>query len=265
MDVARLKKEDYKLYMNIIYPVQSYIDQEKNYYGSFLIGPVDIGYGITLGNTLRRILLSNLSAFAITGLRINNLKHEFTFLEGVREDLLEIILNLKEIIFRSSYFSQKKNYKKFKGFLKTTGPCILTAGMFNLPKNLLKIINPHQYIGTLTTAEPFLLEIDIENGSGYTLGETKENFYNQHSLISKENTTIFLDTNFNPIKKVNYKIKLINDSQGILKETLFIEIMTNGSITPTRSLQESLKIIVTFFSSLLIKMNTSFSNKNFNI
>lgn len=265
MDVVLLKKEDYNLYMNIIYPVQSYIDQEKNYYGSFLIGPVDIGYGITLGNTIRRILLSNLSAFAITGLRLNNLNHEFTSLEGVREDLLEIILNLKQIIFRSSYFTQKKNYKKFKGFLKTTGPCIITAGMFNLPKNLLKIINPHQYICTLTTAKPLLLEIDIENGSGYTLSETKEKFYNQQNLISKDTTTIYLDTNFNPIKKVNYKIKLIHDTQGILKETLFIEIVTNGSVTPTRSLQESIKIILTFFSSLLIKIDTSFSNKNFNI
>ena len=85
--------------MTTINCIENYIDKERNHYGSFLIEPLDIGQGITLGNALRRTLLSDLTAFSITGVRVNNLKHEFSVVEGLREDVLEVLLNLKEVIF----------------------------------------------------------------------------------------------------------------------------------------------------------------------
>lgn len=149
--------------------IENLIDDEKNHYGLFVVEPLEIGQGITLGNALRRTLLSDLTGFAITGARINNLKHEFAKVENIREDVLEILLNLKEIRLKQI----KKDLPSFvcKGFLKVKGPIIVTAGMFNLPKNTLTILNPNQYICTIVKKGDLLIEIDIENGKGYQLSE----------------------------------------------------------------------------------------------
>jgi DNA-directed RNA polymerase subunit alpha len=127
--------------MNKLTSIESYIDTDQNHYGSFLIEPLEIGQGITLGNALRRTLLSDLSGFAITGLRINNLKHEFATITGLREDILEVLLNLKEIVFKSSYFfaSQKKD-TKLKAFINDLITA-LTARLFIA--NSLPPLNPN--------------------------------------------------------------------------------------------------------------------------
>ena len=236
--------------------IETYIDKEKNYYGCFIIEPLDVGQGITLGNALRRTLLSDLTGFAITGVRINNLKHEFSTLEGVREDVLEIILNLKSIIFKNSLKAITDNqHQKYKGYIKIKGPAIVTAGMFNLPANLLKIINPQQYICTLLDTSEFYLEIDIEIGKGYKLSEESKRTKFEKKLGPADPSTLFIDSIFLPIKTVNYKIKLINDTQGHIKESLSLEILTNGSITPKRSLQEALKILMNLFYPLFMTPN----------
>jgi DNA-directed RNA polymerase subunit alpha len=95
--------------MSALTCIETYINKEKNYYGSFLIEPLEIGQGITVGNALRRTLLSDLTGFAITGVRINDLKHEFALIEGLREDILEVLLNLKEITLKSTYNQNKNN------------------------------------------------------------------------------------------------------------------------------------------------------------
>lgn len=242
--------------MNKLICIESYIDKDQNHYGNFLIEPLEIGQGITLGNALRRTLLSDLTGFAITGVRINNLKHEFAIIEGLREDILEVLLNLKEVVFRSAYFSQEKNKSsKLKGFINIQGPIIVTAGMFQLPKNLLKIINPNQYICTIVDNSNFYLEIDIENGKGYQLiDENRKKIINE-KFIGTKPSTLILDSIFFPIKKVNYKIKLIHDTKGNIKESLNLEILTNGSITPKRSIQEALKILMNLFCPLFINQN----------
>ena len=170
--------------MSTLTCIETYIDKEKNHYGCFLIEPLEIGQGITLGNALRRTLLSDLTGFSIVGTRINNLKHEFSTIPGLREDILEVLLNLKEIIFKTSYsFQELKDSIKLKGFLHQKGPLILTAGMFQLPKNLVKIINPRQYIGTLIDTSEIFIEIDIENGKGYKLTEeTKKKKFRKKSF-----------------------------------------------------------------------------------
>lgn len=239
--------------MSLINPIEQYIDKENNFYGSFLIEPLESGQGITLGNALRRTLLSDISGFAITGVRINNLTHEFASVEGIREDILEILLNLKEIIFQPCLKSSMTEYtSKKKAFLHIQGPCIVTAGLFFLPKNLLKIINPNQYICTIVNDSELYLELDIEKGFGYQLIEQKEKKSIADEIDQNKPITLRIDSTFVPIRNVNYKIKLIHDSKGHIKESLILEIITNGSITPKRSLQEAIKIIFDLFYPLLL-------------
>lgn len=243
--------------MSILTCIETYIDKNQNHYGCFLIEPLEIGQGITLGNALRRTLLSDLPGYAISGVKINNLKHEFSIIEGLREDVLELLLNLKEIIFRKSYsFQDEKELFQFKGFLHVKGPLIVTAGMFHLPKNYLTILNPNLYLCTIVDNSEFYLEIDIENGKGYELNEEiRKEKKEKNNISSKHPSTFFLDTLFMPIKKVNYKVKLIYDTQGNIKESLTFEVLTNGSITPKRAMQEGLKILVNLFSSLFLSPN----------
>ncbi len=244
---------------NILNCIETSIDEQKNMCSSFIIEPLETGQGITLGNSLRRTLLADLTGFAITGVRINNLKHEFSIIEGIREDVLEILLNLKEIIFKPSLILKEKVNQKgniaslqFKAFLNVKGPLIVTAGMLFLPKDAFQIINPEQYICTIIDDSNLYLEIDIENGVGYQLTDEsrKKKFKEKLSILKP--TTLFVDAIFMPVKRVNYKIKLIHDSYGNIKESLYLEIYTNGSITPKRSLNEAIKILINLFSSLLI-------------
>jgi DNA-directed RNA polymerase subunit alpha len=232
--------------------IETYIDKNNNSYGSFLIEPLDVGQGITLGNALRRTLLSDLSGYSVSGVRINDLKHEFASVEGVREDILEIILNLKEIIFQASL---KNENSKIKGFLNLKGPIIVTAGMLNLPQNFIKIINPNQYICTVTDTSEFYLEIDIEKGKGYRLTDEIRKQQRKEKVRKAKPSTLLIDAIFMPIKKVNYKIKLIHDTKGNIKESLMFEIFTNGSITPKRSLFEAIKILLNLIYPLLVTPN----------
>jgi DNA-directed RNA polymerase subunit alpha len=235
--------------MSTLQCIETYIDNEKNHYGCFLIEPLEAGQGITLGNALRRTLLSDLTGYAIVGVRINNLEHEFTNLPGLREDPLEILLNLKEIIFRTS-FSFQKNFPqpKLTGLLKAKGPVILTAGMFQLPSRHIQIVNPDQYIGTIVDTSQIYMEIDIESGKGYQLVDE----YRKKKVQNKNNSTLLIDALFMPVKRISYKIQLIHDTQGNIKESLLFEIWTNGSITPKRSIQEGLKILMDLIYPLYI-------------
>jgi DNA-directed RNA polymerase subunit alpha len=182
------------------------------------------------------------------------LKHEFSTIEGLREDVLEVLLNLKDIIFKSSFLKATKDGSKLKGFLNVKGPLIVTAGMFNLPKNSVRILNPDQYIGTIVDTSEFYMEIDIENGKGYQLIDEnrKKAGYKNSKVYSSKPSTLFVDALFMPIKRVNYKIKLIHDTKGNIKESLNLEIWTNQSITPKRSLQEALKILMNLFYTLFL-------------
>ena len=229
--------------MNKLACIENYIDKNKNHYGCFIIEPLELGQGITLGNTLRRTLLSDLTGFAVTGVRINNLKHEFSIVEGLREDVLEVLLNLKEIVFKTVFVSkeqrlkQERHTKKLKGFLKVQGPIVVTAGMFQLPKGYVTVINPHQYICTLVDASEFYLEIDIEShgiipllidwGRTYFLYGEENSFVIQDILTIltimtrwlkdkelQDNITVFLKENENENNCVSFikKLEIFFDS-----------------------------------------------------
>jgi len=250
--------------MSTLTCIETYIDKDQNHYGCFIIEPLENGQGITVGNALRRTLLSDLNGFAITGVRINDLKHEFSIIEGLREDILELLLNLKEIIFKTSFsIIENKEQLKVKGFLKIKGPIIVTAGMFQLPKNNFKILNPNQYICTIVDNSELYIEIDIENGKGYKLTEEIRKYENQQNSSLTKPSTLIIDAIFMPVKRVNYKIKMIHDTKGNIKESLTLEVWTNGTISPRRSLQESLKILMNLFYPLFIDdnfMNLSLKN-----
>ncbi len=227
--------------------ISNAIDKDKYNYGTFLFEPLEIGQGITLGNKLRRTLMSDLYGYGITGVRFNNIKHEFSTIEGLREDLLEVILNLKNIRFKSL---NSKNIKPITGFLKVEGANIVTSNLFNFPKNTIKVINPSEYLCTYVGKSELYMEIDVQYGKGYQLSEDQKDRIKKLNFNFAKPNTILLDTIFTPIKNVNYKVKLIHDELGNIKESLFLEIITNGSVTPTRCLNESLKLLLNVLSSI---------------
>lgn len=233
--------------------LERFFDNEENIVGSFLLEPLEISQGITIGNALRRTLLSEISGIGITGARINQLKHEFTPITGIREDPLEILMNLKEINIKGSFpFRSTLAKKKQIAYLKVQGPKVVTAAMFKLPKNFLKIINPTQYICTIIDSSTLFLEIDIEKGYGYRLLEEKDSLKRNEKFLPAQPRTLYLDTLFNPIRSVNFKVRLIHDTHGNLKESLFLQIVSNGSITPQRALTESLSVLLKLLSRLLL-------------
>jgi DNA-directed RNA polymerase subunit alpha len=232
---------------------------------NFLIEPLNIGQGITLANALRRTLLSDITGYSITGVRINGLKHEFDCISGLREDILEVILNLKQILFKGPLFPKCNNNKiKFLATLKIKGPAIITAGLLHIElvsdnietkhiSSVIEIINPSLYICTLTNnLFPFNLELDIEKGKGYDLAENRHFEKIQDTLLPLKPNTLLIDSIYMPIKKVNYKINLIHDAFGNLKESIFIEITTNGTISPFQALKEALKDLLDLIIPLFL-------------
>jgi len=242
--------------MRAITCIENSIENGSDLYASFLIEPLGPGHGITVGNAIRRVLLADLTASAITGARINNLKHEFSVIEGLREDVLEVLLNLKDIVFKHSFSAQKNNFHpKLKAFLQVQGPLLVTAAMFNLPKDLINIMNYRQYVCAIMDTSELYLEIDIESGKGYRLTEDVRRKNIEETLSLSRPSTLLIDALFIPIRNVNYKIKIINDTKGNLKESLNLEILTNGSVTPARSLYEAIKFLMDLFYPFLITHN----------
>ena len=205
-------------------------------YGQFLLDSLTPGQGVTIGTLLRRILLGNLGGTAITGVRIAGATHEFSALEGVREDILEILLNLKGIVFKNNTREPKL------GRLKIQGPAVITASCMDLDSDL-EIINPNHYIATISTNNVLEMEFKFEYGTGYQLaGQTAE-----------QNSVDFLnvDAIFMPIQKVDFKIENVYGTKNQNTERLILEVWTNGSITPQDAIFESSQLIINLFSQLL--------------
>jgi DNA-directed RNA polymerase subunit alpha len=216
--------------------VESYIDSDLSHYGCFIIEPFFSGQALTVANAIRRTLLGDIVGTAITAVRLNNIKHEFSAIAGVREDVLEIMLNLKQVIFKSS------KLEPVRAYLKSNGPSIVTASQFVFP-NHLKLMNPNQYIATVFESASLEMEIMIEQGKGYKLYDEKRN--------SSDSDFLIIEGNFSPIRKVNFKIKTNSSDKYNVKESLILEIWTNGSISPKRSLKESTKFLIQLLYPLL--------------
>ena len=205
-------------------------------HGQFLINSLRPGQGITIGNLLRRVLLNDLGGTTITAVRIAGIRDEFSIIPGVREDILEILLNLKGIVFKST------NSDVSFGRLKVKGPAVITADSIQLPSNI-KIVNPNHYIATISTANVVEIEFKFEYGTGYKLaGQT---------FCDKSEDFLQIDAIFMPIQKVDFKIENVYDNSNAITERLILDIWTNGSISPEDAISSVSKFIIEIFNSII--------------
>ena len=214
-------------------------------YGQFVLNSLKPGQGITIGNQLRRVLLGDLGGVAISAVRIAGITHEFSTIPGVREDILEILLNLKGIVLKNKV----KNTQY--GRLKVQGPCVITADLIQLPPDL-EIVNQNHYIATISTSNILEIEFKFEYGTGYRLA---------NQVFSDEDENYLqLDTIFMPVQKVDFKIENVYDSANNISERLLLDIWTNGSISPNEAIESAAQIIIDLFLLLLNNKNTTEKN-----
>ena len=215
-------------------------------HGQFLINSLRSGQGITIGNQLRRVLLNDLGGMAITAIRIAGVSHEFSTIPGVREDILEILLNLKGVVLRSNTESPQF------GRLKIQGPIVVTADLIQLPSNL-ELVNPNHYLMTISTANVIEIEFKFEYGMGYKL--TSQTF------LEEDENYLQLDSVFMPVQKVDFKIENVYDNENNITERLFLDIWTNGSISPNEALKSAAQVTIDLFSLLVKEKQATKINK----
>lgn len=210
------------------------LQTSTEYFGRFVFKPLEVGHGITIGNILRRVLLTNLPGISTVGVRIAGVNHEFSTIPGVREDVLEILLNLKEVIFKS----QDQDKTGTFGRLKVQGPAIVTASAIDLPFNI-EIVNPNQYIATISDNSILEMEIKLDWGKGYILAE------NQPIEGPLPLDFLRIDAIFMPVRRVVYHIEKLGN-----EEQLILDIWTNGSITPSDAVSVGSKTIINWFKTI---------------
>ncbi len=216
--------------------IESKTQKNQSQYSKFVLEPLDRGQGTTVGNSLRRILLSNLEGAAVTAIRIAGVNHEFATIEGVREDVLEIMLNMKEIILKS-YTNQRQT-----GRLVAKGPLTVTAAQFVLPSEV-EAVNPDQYIATLAEGAKLEMEFHVERGKGYRSIDRSKDDAGSVDFLQ-------IDAVFMPVTKVNYSVEDTRVDGSTQKDRLVLEIWTNGSLSPKEALSQASTILVDLFNPL---------------
>ena len=202
----------------------------SNTFGRFILQPLEKGFGVTIGNAFRRILLSSLTGTAFTAIRIDGVLHEFSTIPGVVEDVSEIILNLKSV--RMKLINKKLN----RILIEVKGPKDLTAADIQKANPEIEILNPAQHIATLNAGASFEMELRIGRGKGYVTAE--ENKQTDQSV-----DVITIDSIFTPIKNVRYIIEPTRVGQQTDYEKLTLEIETDGSIAPDDALAQAAVIL----------------------
>jgi DNA-directed RNA polymerase subunit alpha len=204
--------------------------------GKFEFRPLEPGYGLTVGNALRRVLLSSLEGFAITSIRIEGVDHEFSTIAGVVEDVTEIILNLKQVCFKR----QIDEVDNETVTVSISGAEQLTAGDFQKHISGFQVLNPDMVICNMDPKVNFNMEITIEKGRGYVPAE-------ENKKGGVPFGTIFIDSIYTPIKNVKYSIENFRVEQKTDYEKLVFEIVTDGSINPKDALTEAAKTLIHHF------------------
>jgi DNA-directed RNA polymerase subunit alpha len=204
--------------------------------GKFEFRPLEPGYGLTVGNALRRVLLSALEGYAITSVRIEGVDHEFSTISGVVEDVTEIILNLKQVRFKR----QIEDVDNEAVSISVSGKSQLTAGDFQKFISGFQVLNPELIICNLDSKVKLNFELTIEKGRGYVPAEENKK---QNAVIG----TIFTDSIFTPVKNVKYAIENFRVEQKTDYEKLVFEIKTDGSINPKDALTEAAKVLIHHF------------------
>lgn len=216
--------------------VESKTLKNQSQYSKFVLEPLERGQGTTVGNALRRVLLSNLEGTAVTAVRIAGVNHEFATIEGIREDVLEILLNMKEIVLKS--YSPGPHI----GRVSITGPSTVRSAQFDLPSEV-EIVDPGQYVATLADGARLELEFRIERGKGYRAVERGRDDNSSVDFLQ-------IDAVFMPVTKVNYSVEDVRVDSSVEKDRLLLEVWTNGSFSPQEALSQAASILVELFNPL---------------
>lgn len=219
-------------------PNKVYMTKANDFLGQFEFFPLEPGFGITVGNALRRILLSALEGYAITAVKINNVNHEFTTIKGVVEDVAEIILNLKQVRFKK--ITDKLDSDKEKIYISLKGKDSFYAKDIGKQTQSFEVLNPDLVICTMEKSVNIEMELTVSKGRGYVSSE-------ENRLENPPIGLIPIDSIFTPIKNVRYKIENFRVEQKTDYEKLLMEISTDGSIHPEDALKESSKILIEHF------------------
>src|ERR1700741_2227548 len=217
-------------------PDKVIMQKSTDFDGTFEFRPLEPGFGITIGNALRRILLSSLEGFAVTSIRIEGVDHEFSTIKGVVEDVTEIILNLKQVRFKK----QLDNHDAEKIVIHFAGNEKFTAGEIGKFANGFQILNPDLVIFNCESNVKLKIELTVDKGRGYVPAE-------ENKTNSAPQGTIFIDSIYTPIKNVKYTIENYRVEQKTDYERLIMDIVTDGSIHPKDALKEAAKILIFHF------------------
>ena len=210
--------------------------EADNFFGKLEFKPLEPGYGITVGNALRRILLSSLEGFAISSIRIDGVKHEFDTVPGVKEDVTNIILNLKKVDLKQIV----EDTESEKATITVSGQEVFKAGDIGKALTGFEVLNPDQVICHLDPSASFQLDLTINKGRGWVPAD-------ENSTPNDAIDVIAIDSIYTPIKNVKYTVENFRVDQKTDYEKLIIEITTNGSILPKDALKEAAKILIYHF------------------
>ena len=204
-------------------------DEDSSFKATLTAEPLERGFGLTLGNALRRVLLSSLQGTAVTAIKIDNVLHEFSSINGVREDVTDIVLNVKSLALNM----HSEGVRKMS--LNVTGPGEITAGMINTPSEI-DIINPELVICNLDDNTEFNMELTVAKGKGYVAAE--------HNKVEESAIGVIpIDSIFSPVKQVSYNIENTREGKVLDYDKLTMTIETNGSVTPEDALAFAARII----------------------
>ncbi|MDL2278217.1 DNA-directed RNA polymerase subunit alpha [Parabacteroides sp. OttesenSCG-928-G07] len=233
--------------------------EADNFFGKFEFRPLEPGYGITVGNALRRILLSSLEGYAITSIKIDGIDHEFGAIPGVIEDVQNIILNLKQVRLKHIV----DDIENEKVSIAVSGTEVFKAGDISRQLTGFEVLNPDLVICNLNPSANFHIELTINKGRGYVPAEE-----NREQLQSGDVQVIAIDSIYTPIRNVKYSVENFRVEQKTDYEKLIIEIATDGSIHPKDALKEAAKILIHHFmlfsdEKIAIESSDSDSNEEF--
>ncbi|WP_394022505.1 DNA-directed RNA polymerase subunit alpha [Anaerococcus martiniensis] len=217
---------------------------EEDHYGKFALYPLERGYGTTIGNSIRRVLLSSLPGSSVSKILIEGVLHEFSTIDGVVEDVPEIILNIKGLDIK------KIVEEDVTLFLDIQGPKIVTAKDISKDSSI-EIANPDHYIATVNDKANLFISLEVTDGKGYQLSD-------QNKSESDPIGTIAIDSSFTPVEKVNYYVENTRVGEATDYDKLIIEVWTNGTISPQEALSEGANIIINDFKYFRDLPNVSF-------
>lgn len=217
-------------------PDQIIMQKASDQEGTFEFGPLERGYGVTIGNALRRTLLSSLEGYAITNINITGIDHEFSSINGVKEDVVEVILNLKQIRLKQIGEEDTEVLT-----VKTNGQEQVTGADLSKESNNFQILNPEQVIANIEPSISFEIEVKIERGRGFVVAEDNKP---EDAPIGQ----IPIDASFSPIRRVKFNVEDTRVGQTTDYENLFLTIITDGSILPQEALKEASNILIEHFA-----------------